>query len=974
MAPKNRQTILIEPETALYERSVLVPGKKEVMVAERKLVATSALIPSGGELFLLPPYCRFARAEEGVTVFVLEEPPAVRTVRWHTNHELYASMKQRLLAGGVEKLLGLSANEFLVRLQNQTEFQLAFPYLVKCYKFAGDQFLEVTLWYRQRPLRSERDDLLIANLPNQSPIDRHLCLTSVAKVAQVNESFAETIAFIEAEFWGSVWNADWSEEFFRIGKRFFQVASPWEWEHFSRLDPLFVLKLPWLSAERSIGQEVRRLLSNLSNRDHSQTVFQIMINRLRRADPFDRSLSKASEANGRVSPAESLFLGDQLVSLGDQLKFVTAPFSEVRAGKKFVIEWFSLPDEMGNRTVKLAGVSRPLPLILAGRLVQAVKLLPSAQPSEGLEIGGVKLVPGAWCRLFDASLWPGRNSGYQRLVRVEQGLRGTVYARLEGDGFSTVIAEAGQLFPGLSVLAPEETDGQVLKTAVVRLSDGTEIKKGDTFYRHNPEMRALTRVRVDNFCPLKTGDASRCFYDRASATEVPYEEPIGPGRSPDLISIKQEIIDQVEVENSQVRVGDWIKLKGQICQVSEFSPLLPGQQRFVRLKGQQEWSCFSTKGALLKYITLLPRLLVEKDCLRLGEQEWKSGSLWFNCQTQSFCLISSFEENEPGRVRVSVRGGEKKHSLLFVENWQLVRGWRPALLEATIKEDLVIRRGHRLRLREDAPGLAKGSPMLVSHLIPANPEQAALVALSCGRGFYLIPQNDGLFEMRVKNRWIPLSLSHLPDRSKPLSDDPWREPKGLRVQYLGGDPDINVWDQSAKQVLATVIGYDDHKCHLVCRFDQEIPGAEASANDPRKVNSLIGRRYLRVVSSEDVRQVGWVFVFSTARYPRLSPFLGRQVARDRQGRSISIGNRVKAMRLSDSASTLAKELAGRGHVFTVVHWGDDWLYLHAGRKVEGRIHSDYHGFGNLTQEAQDDQGWFRAIVLALASNCVLVTA
>lgn len=256
-----RRIVVHENGTATLTRSVALPSGNGAPPTERvietKIVDAAALLPNRGELFAAPPNCRFARSEGDLTVLVIEEPPRLRTVTWLTNFPPYGKMRQCLLQNGFHLLSGEDPGALRARLIAQTTFVLAFPYVVKCYTFRGDVFDGATLFFRTAAITDDRAELFLANLPNYHHGNQHVCFNAMTRAAR-GDSFARMVASAEQDFWSSPWNDHWTERFFETATRIPEVASPWEWEYQSRRDPAFVLALPWATAGRTIGDEVRK--------------------------------------------------------------------------------------------------------------------------------------------------------------------------------------------------------------------------------------------------------------------------------------------------------------------------------------------------------------------------------------------------------------------------------------------------------------------------------------------------------------------------------------------------------------------------------------------------------------------------------------------------------------------------------------------------------------------------------------------
>lgn len=478
-----REIRIVEDDTATYERRIVIPrttaqSATERMV-ERKRVKAEALLRTA-EQGLLPPRCRMVRTRDEVTVFVCEEPMALHTVSW--NLDRHSQFVRNLFDSGAHRLFGESPSDFRRRVASQKTFHLAFPYVVKCYRFFGDAFTTLSLWYRREPIVSEDDVLYKTNLPNTGD-NGDVCLTDVAKDLH-GGTFIDMLAKLEAEFWGSGWNADWSETFMEYASAIPELASPWHWERASRRDPTFVMRVPWFHGI-TVREEVESLLS--LNHVDAETpyyhehgkggVFSLLERRMEQALAGRRNGHHRAESRRRaVGTVRTTRIRSGTLRAGDTLEFTRTFSPDCITGSRRFIEWFAARDP---RLVKLEGVREPLRLIRRGRLVRSVRECASESPA--IVIGGVTLDKGAILLVTDRHAWPEFNGQYQVVARAMQGNTGEIMVHLKNkeDEPWKVIGENATLFPGLSLLPAEaQTRDGYLRSRSVTLSCGTVLRVG----------------------------------------------------------------------------------------------------------------------------------------------------------------------------------------------------------------------------------------------------------------------------------------------------------------------------------------------------------------------------------------------------------------------------------------------------------------------------------------------------------------
>jgi hypothetical protein len=201
----------------------------------------------------IPDGVKFARYCGDVTVLVLEERPAVRSVKW---------------------LTGDSPAPFGRRAVYRT-VRLAFPFVVMVVAFrSGGLTGYQQCFYRTAPLvhSAQFEHLMLPNLPNVSPdaygMRSWLCLAQL-KTDLKALSWCDKVGEIRRHFWGAGFNRS---------SELFEGASHWtatrgidrrietldSWERASRDDPFFPLRVVWRSAGITVGEVVDAMVAALA--------------------------------------------------------------------------------------------------------------------------------------------------------------------------------------------------------------------------------------------------------------------------------------------------------------------------------------------------------------------------------------------------------------------------------------------------------------------------------------------------------------------------------------------------------------------------------------------------------------------------------------------------------------------------------------------------------------------------------------
>lgn len=968
--PDIKRRILVHPDnTATLERRMIIPAQNGSLPAERvletKRTAAMALIPSHAVLTPLPPNCRFSRGEEGVHVYMIEEEPRVRTVLWNTQSEAYEKMRARLNQSGVCRLWGEDPAAFAKRLATQTYFSLAFPYILKFYRFVGDAFAGVSLWYRTRPVRTERDELLDANLPNRDWKTESYGLCCMAddlwkRLAEGEQTHVGLMQTFEREFWTSAWNDHWIDIFLKDAARMPAVASPWEWEWATKNDPLFVLKLPWRPTGRTVGSLVRQLLGQ--NDSESRRLFPLFAKRMLEADPFDRAPARQKTLH-RVSPAETISVRGQD---GNRLDLSVGDFIERPSGR-YTVEWFGRPDMSGGRLVKLRECDEPEPLIQNGFLFEAVRVQ-SDMPSSTVIVGEVTITSGNRCR-FSADEWPHRERRLYTITRVKRDGRGLVLVRLDEESHDTVIGEGTALYPGVAIMMPEPCDERGYITAkAVTFADGSTLREGE---RVLIEFDGVQEGVIEGFLPMNDEGAHELVF-KENGEGFSCEDENGD-LDPHIVRMPAEPITKVVIGDRTVRVGDFMPWRfGGYRQIDALSPQFGDGLWAAHVSG--DWFPLG-RGGLLTQKVFSP-IVVTPAGVRVGDAFYPVGALFFDERDKKVKRAVSFGMiAEPDGA--SVRFDDDTMDV-FTHNFTLVpwltRVWRAK----KTAEGRVVRRRMLLRLRQDVKEIRAGTTLRVSHIVVRENHEPH-VFFEDGRGFPLTDAWLALFEKMVKGAWRPL----VPGCARILSSVSYKPGEGLapgvRARYLGGDPKTEFFrcnqdGVAIKTPLTLVRTKPDNQIYWLCRFDTMVPGGHEGYGEVSSgCGQWIHAEYLQRKGDSSVLEQGFTDSFKMEyvlpHVELVNP--GKVVGTDKNDRAVKIGDRVRVHEIYHESPKRAHELAKQGVIFTVVHkiTALDYALMDAGEDVGQIVWEHLAGFAHIPPHLQRDPAWWARLALAGLKNC-----
>ena len=163
---------------------------------------------------ILPTGCRFFRQKGDRSMFVIEQAPQTRQLKYEGSR-----------------------------------YKLAFPYVVFILPFTGEAVNtdQMSVYYRTKPLTDMGDSVSYSNLWNLNDSGVGMCTGSMrvegSSLAQKAESFI-------SGFWRSEFNSDITGLWNQAVGRFPQVNSIEKWQEESAKNPLFPLGIKWFEAGR----------------------------------------------------------------------------------------------------------------------------------------------------------------------------------------------------------------------------------------------------------------------------------------------------------------------------------------------------------------------------------------------------------------------------------------------------------------------------------------------------------------------------------------------------------------------------------------------------------------------------------------------------------------------------------------------------------------------------------------------------
>lgn len=988
MSKEEIRNIILTPDgTATFERRIRLNGKPDEPPRERimetKQVDAAALIPDNGEMMVLPHNCRFMRSEEGRTVFVTEEMPVVRTVRWIDtgDTEGYQQMLARVLKSNLYRMYGVSKREMERKILEQTNFRLAFPYVITVYQFDNGQFANSWLYFRTKPLASERDGLLTACLPNLHHTEARMCTNDrVRSMGMDDMNFSQFVAKVTQEFWASPWNDHWMETYSRCAARLPEISSPWDWEYHTLVDSTFILGLDHVGYDYSIGETVRRLL----NRRQKQEVdlFRTFETRVRAAEPYD---AKPPQTDGttKPSPCERIILtNDVVLALGCNLRFRRPTFKSVQTETDYKVEWLGREDTHGNRCVKLEGVEKPLNLVIERTLHRDVELAPPPPlPPVGLK-DGRQLASGTILRFPPVDYdWGNQARRYYRVQEAKRNQRGVILAKYASTKDWQPVGDADELYPGLQLIeVPAEGERSLT------LADGMVIAVGE--YWAYCDNAGYVEGQVLEIVPVKDGETRRAV-NLQNKGSLYVEDDFGK-LGDWMVKVADTRIEQAVISDLTVKPGDCLKTRAGLLTVEMLATFGKDTHIFAKDPSKPRWNCVAMNGKFLDGVKLMIKPRIENGCLVLNQDVIKPGTAFWNDKTHRVVVAVGFRQ--PDANSAAILDTHDNQTLLFKDG-EPVKEIMRVELAIQVAGAKSVYRGQRLRLKADCGDSKAGQRFAVSHIVRDRASEP-LVVLGNGMGFRADPDNLALFEERRGTDWV--TLAEKPAQPKPRKPKIAHPKEGdcCAVRYLGGDSATGFMDRGtediAKQTAAWIERWESATRAKV-KFEKAFKGTHCgNCGDCRGQCAWIDKKYLAIV--EEVTKVGEpelerVFL-RRGSGARFALPLGTPVGTDADGKQICIGDRVRVCDVGDARglpNDAINNLTAKGDkkfvdgaVFTVVYFGQNyngtWMYLDAGEDVgsSDRRNDDLIGVGHVPAELRSDPTWWSRLIYFRTGHAVLV--
>ena len=302
---------------AKYEKNLSAKQSKPII--KNKSVLTSDYMRRltrglNNEMDIIPPNCRYIERTNKGTILLIEEPPAMRTVRISTRMD---SLLSTLRAE--KKLEKYGYENYKFTAGSPHPFNLAFPYVIFLLFFNEYyEYYRGKIFIRTQQMTGLSDVLLKTPMLNIN-YDQNVCLGD--KVHGKRQSIYDAVRHTIGVWWGSSFNFDYRDNYQKY-KNTPIIKNYLEWQYFSQENPMFIFSVDWIKHDKNIYQAIQQMKDNVRATARQHLNYKDMVK------IFNKPLETGSEAKPTPRSrktyklyydiAQSVYLADHIIlNVGD---------------------------------------------------------------------------------------------------------------------------------------------------------------------------------------------------------------------------------------------------------------------------------------------------------------------------------------------------------------------------------------------------------------------------------------------------------------------------------------------------------------------------------------------------------------------------------------------------------------------------------------------------------------------------------
>lgn len=263
--------------------------KESKPVIQKKSVLTSDYMQRltrdlNDDSTILPPNCRYVERTSRGTIVLIEEPPAVRTVRISIK---MASLLYKLKEENKLEKYGYKDYEYTAGYPHK--FTLAFPYVIFLLFFNDYySYFRGQIFIRAQQITGLSDVLLKAPMLNINQ-EQNVCFGD--RIGGERQSLYDAVRHSIDVWWGSSFNFDYRENYHAYQQTPI-INNYLEWQYFSQEDPMFIYGVDWLKHNKNIYQAIQQMKENASATTRRNLNYQDMV----------KTFSKPLETGSKAKP------------------------------------------------------------------------------------------------------------------------------------------------------------------------------------------------------------------------------------------------------------------------------------------------------------------------------------------------------------------------------------------------------------------------------------------------------------------------------------------------------------------------------------------------------------------------------------------------------------------------------------------------------------------------------------------------
>lgn len=229
-------------------------AKSKPVIRHRNLLTTTyvnkvlqKISPFDAANEMIPQNCRMVKTYQKGMLFVIEEPPAMRSIR--VDMDMYREA-EALKATGKWQEFGYE-NFFNEQPKRPYTFMIATPYVIHILFLGNNYNLQRgRVGFRTKPLLGPGDQIFRPPLLNVSG-NLGICYGSEVHRGP-RTSMAREVDHVVKTFWGSTFNPDYIDNYNRYENEA-GVCDYFTWQYYSHTNPMFIYNVNWIPYEIRIG-------------------------------------------------------------------------------------------------------------------------------------------------------------------------------------------------------------------------------------------------------------------------------------------------------------------------------------------------------------------------------------------------------------------------------------------------------------------------------------------------------------------------------------------------------------------------------------------------------------------------------------------------------------------------------------------------------------------------------------------------